>query len=83
MLELPGLGQFKGYQRPWLRADLLAGVTVTAYLVPQVMAYATTAGLPPVAGLWAAATATAWRRTPNWLPSARPTSRPGCCTDSR
>ena len=32
----------------------LAGVTVAAYLVPQVMAYATIAGLPPVTGLWAA-----------------------------
>ena len=29
----------------WLRGDLLAGVTVAAYLVPQVMAYATVAGL--------------------------------------
>lgn len=37
----------------WLRADLLAGVTVTAYLIPQVMAYAELAGLPPVTGLWA------------------------------
>ncbi|SEF85367.1 high affinity sulphate transporter 1 [Nonomuraea solani] len=43
----------KGYQRAWLRGDLLAGVTVAAYLVPQVMAYATVAGLPPVTGLWA------------------------------
>ena len=34
--------------------DLLADVTVAAYLVPQVMAYATIAGLPPVTGLWAA-----------------------------
>ena len=41
------------YERPWLRGDLLAGVTVTAYLVPQVMAYAEVAGLPPVVGLWA------------------------------
>ena len=30
------------------------GGTVAAYLVPQVMAYATVAGLPPVVGLWAA-----------------------------
>ncbi|WP_280260644.1 SulP family inorganic anion transporter [Nocardia abscessus] len=51
---LPGSRQFKGYQRAWLRSDLLAGITVAAYLVPQVMAYATIAGLPPVAGLWAA-----------------------------
>lgn len=42
-----------GYHRGWLRADLLAGVTVTAYLVPQVMAYAELAGLPAVAGIWA------------------------------
>jgi len=42
------------YQRSWLRGDILAGVTVAAYLVPQVMAYAEVAGLPAVAGLWAA-----------------------------
>ena len=51
---LPGLEQFRGYRRDWLRGDLLAGLTVAAYLVPQVMAYATVAGLPPVVGLWAA-----------------------------
>ncbi|PXY22324.1 sulfate transporter [Prauserella muralis] len=50
---LPGLVQYRGYRRAWLRGDLLAGVTVAAYLVPQVMAYADVAGLPPVAGLWA------------------------------
>ncbi|TXS79000.1 sulfate permease [Streptomyces sp. me109] len=49
----PGLGVLAGYHRPWLRGDLLAGVTVAAYLVPQVMAYAGLAGLPPVVGLWA------------------------------
>lgn len=43
----------RGYQRRWLPADLLAGVTITAYLVPQVMAYAEVAGLPPWTGLWA------------------------------
>ncbi|WP_372729884.1 SulP family inorganic anion transporter [Nocardioides sp.] len=43
-----------GYQRSWLRGDLLAGVTVTAYLIPQVMAYAALAGVPAVVGLWAA-----------------------------
>lgn len=43
----------RGYQRRWLWLDLLAGVTITAYLVPQVMAYAELAGLPPETGLWA------------------------------
>ncbi|WP_278312507.1 SulP family inorganic anion transporter [Lolliginicoccus levis] len=41
------------YRRRWLRADVLAGITVAAYLIPQVMAYAAVAGLPPVVGLWA------------------------------
>ncbi|HKV20867.1 MAG TPA: sulfate permease [Mycobacterium sp.] len=54
MSILPGLAQFRGYRREWLRGDVLAGVTVAAYLVPQVMAYATVARLPPVVGLWAA-----------------------------
>jgi SulP family sulfate permease len=50
---LPGAAHLRGYERGWLRGDLIAGVTVAAYLVPQVMAYAEIAGLPPVAGLWA------------------------------
>ncbi|MFG2957645.1 SulP family inorganic anion transporter [Streptomyces sp. NPDC048291] len=50
---VPGLVPLLGYRRAWLKGDLLAGVTVAAYLVPQVMAYAGVAGLPPVAGLWA------------------------------
>jgi SulP family sulfate permease len=49
---LPGLWQLGHYRRSWLRGDLLAGVTVAAYLVPQVMAYAEVAGLPPAVGLW-------------------------------
>jgi high affinity sulfate transporter 1 len=40
-----------------LRGDALAGITVAAYLVPQVMAYAGVAGVPAVVGLWAAAVA--------------------------
>jgi MFS superfamily sulfate permease-like transporter len=50
---LPGVTAFAGYRRSWLRGDLIAGVTVAAYLVPQVMAHSGLAGLPPVAGLWA------------------------------
>jgi len=50
---LPGLAPLRGYQRSWLRGDVLAGLTVAAYLVPQVMAYADLAGLAPVTGLWA------------------------------
>ena len=39
------------------RADLVAGVTVSAYLVPQCLAYAGVAGVAPVAGLWVAVVA--------------------------
>lgn len=48
----PGLRLLRGYRHDWLRPDALAGVTVAAYLIPQVMAYAAVAGLPPAAGLW-------------------------------
>ena len=50
---LANLSLLIGYERAWLRGDVLAGMTVAAYLVPQVMAYAEVAGLPAVAGLWA------------------------------
>ncbi len=49
----PGLRILLHYDRSWLRGDVLAGVTVAAYLVPQVMAYAEVAGLPAITGLWA------------------------------
>jgi high affinity sulfate transporter 1 len=54
-IRLPGLAEIRRYQRSWLRGDLIAGLTVSAYLIPQVLAYAGVAGLPPVTGLWAAA----------------------------
>jgi high affinity sulfate transporter 1 len=52
MRLLPGVERLRSYDRKDLRGDLLGGVTVTAYLVPQVMAYSALAGLPPVSGLW-------------------------------
>ena len=42
----PGLASLRAYDRTWLRGDVVAGVTVAAYLIPQVMAYAGMAGLP-------------------------------------
>jgi SulP family sulfate permease len=50
---LPGLKRLLSYQASWLRGDLLAGVTVAAYLIPQCMAYGELAGVEPVVGLWA------------------------------
>lgn len=48
-----GLKRLLSYQQSWLRGDVLAGLTVAAYLIPQCMAYGELAGVKPVAGLWA------------------------------
>jgi SulP family sulfate permease len=50
---LPGLAVLRDYDKVWMRGDVLGGITVAAYLVPQVLAYAEVAGLPAVTGLWA------------------------------
>jgi high affinity sulfate transporter 1 len=44
----------RGYERSWVRPDLVAGITVGAMLVPQAMGYAELAGLPPQVGFYAA-----------------------------
>ena len=49
---VPGLRMVRTYDRGWLRFDLIAGVVLAAILVPQGMAYAELAGLPPVTGLY-------------------------------
>jgi high affinity sulfate transporter 1 len=51
---LPGAANLSRYDRAWLRADVVAGLTVGAMLVPQSMAYAELAGLPPEAGFFTA-----------------------------
>ena len=50
----PFLGWFQHYRTTAFRSDLLAGLTVAVVLIPQAMAYAMLAGLPPVYGLYAA-----------------------------
>src|SRR2546421_3264100 len=49
----PVLEWLPGYERKWLRADLIAGVTLAAYLMPAGLADASLANLPPEAGLYA------------------------------
>ena len=41
------------YRRAWLAGDLTAGIIVTVMLIPQSLAYALLAGLPPEVGLYA------------------------------
>lgn len=51
---LPFLVWSKVYNRKTFIQDIVAGLTVAVVLVPQSMAYALIAGLPPVYGLYAA-----------------------------
>ena len=51
---VPAVGWLRAYQGPWLRGDLVAGVTTAAVVIPQAMAYATIAGLPVQTGLYVA-----------------------------
>ena len=50
--NVPGLAGLRTYERRWLRSDVVAGIVLAAILVPQGMAYAELAGLPPVNGLY-------------------------------
>jgi sulfate permease, SulP family len=50
---LPGLALLLRYERGYLRPDLVAGLTVGAMLLPQAMAYAELAGMPPATGFHA------------------------------
>ncbi len=45
-------GWLRDYRPSWLAADAVAGITLAAYAVPQALAYATLAGLPPVVGIY-------------------------------
>ena len=48
------LGWLPKYERSWLRTDLIAGLTVVALLIPEGMAYAQIAGMPPQTAFYAA-----------------------------
>ena len=50
---IPALAWLRGYNRSWLRGDILAGITLAAYLLPAALGDASLANLPPEAGLYA------------------------------
>ena len=49
---MPGLRLLTTYRLSWLRHDVVAGLVLSTLLVPQGMAYAQLAGLPPITGLY-------------------------------
>ena len=51
--NLPALQWVRAYRVEWLRPDLVAGLTLAAYLLPAGIGDASLAGLPPEAGLYA------------------------------
>jgi high affinity sulfate transporter 1 len=53
---LPILNVLRAYQWPWLISDIIAGVALTAILVPAGMGYAAASGLPVIYGLYASIT---------------------------
>ena len=53
LTTLPLLRRLRAYRRTDASADLLAGTITAVLLVPQAMAYAVVAGLPPQVGLYA------------------------------
>ena len=50
---LPGLHVLRHYQRAWLPHDVMAGLALTAVLVPVGIAYAVASGVPGICGLYA------------------------------
>ena len=50
---IPGLAVAREYQKSWLRNDVVAGLVLTALLIPAGMGYAAAAGLPVETGLYA------------------------------
>ena len=50
---LPALGWLRDYNKGWLRGDIVAGITLGAYLLPAGLGDASLANLPPQAGLYA------------------------------
>jgi SulP family sulfate permease len=57
--RVPAINALRGYSLTGLRADFFAGLSVAAVAVPQAMAYAVAAGVPPVYGLYTAIVMTA------------------------
>src|SRR6266436_4232608 len=45
-------GSIRPYDRPWLKRDVVAGITLAALAIPEVMGYTKIAGTPVITGLY-------------------------------
>ena len=73
---VPALSWLRTYQPNWLRGDLVAGITLAAYLIPAGIGDASLAGLPPAAGLYACLFSglVFWMFTSSWQTTVTVTS---------
>jgi hypothetical protein len=62
-MSMPAHAWVGSYDRAWLRGDVVAGVTLAAYLLPAAIGDASLAGLPPQAGLYACLTEPSAKRS--------------------
>jgi MFS superfamily sulfate permease-like transporter len=85
---LPGLRTLSEYRPEWAVNDLMAGLVLTAMLVPVGIAYAEASGVPGIYGLYATmipllAYAAVRSRAASWCsgrtPRSRRSSSPSCC----
>src|SRR5689334_5619279 len=51
---IPAITWLRDYQKPWMRADIMAGLVAAAVVIPKAMAFATIAGFPVQVGLYTA-----------------------------
>src|SRR3954469_6672846 len=51
---IPAITWLRDYQKPWMRADVMAGLVAAAVVIPKAMAFATIAGFPVQVGLYTA-----------------------------
>src|SRR6187455_3682010 len=51
-MAMPARAWLPRYEGSWLRSDVIAGITLAAYLLPSAIGDASLAGLPPQAGLY-------------------------------
>jgi high affinity sulfate transporter 1 len=52
-MTVPARAWLAAYDRTWFRGDVMAGITLAAYLLPSAIGDSSLAGLPPQAGLYA------------------------------
>src|ERR1700728_1554647 len=80
---VPAVSWVPGYKPAWFSRDAVAGFTIWGLLVPEMIAYASLAGLPPQAGLYTLLASPGPRPRPCW--STRPSQRftPRTCPPTR